>query len=147
MKKTTKLKNACQELLTKPQTTIRQVASVIGLLVSSFPGVALGPLYYRMLEADKTAALLSYKRDFDKPMSLSLPAREELEWWINNVHTESNPVQRAEPTITLKTDASKLGLGGIVQEHSTGGLWSVGEAAEHIIYLEMFAVFLYLKSF
>ena len=140
--KATKLKTACQELLTEPQTTIRQVASVIGLLVSSFPGVALEPLYYRMLEADKTAVLLSHKGDFDKRMSLSLPAREELEWWINNVHTASNPVQRAEPTVTLKTDAFKLGWGGIVQEHSTGGLWSVGEATERINYLEMLAVFL-----
>ena len=120
---------------------------MIGLLVLSFPGVALGPLYYRMLEADKTAALLSHKGDFEKPMSLSLPAKEELEWWINNVHTASSPVQRAEPTTTLKTDASKLGWGGIVQEHSTGGLWSVGDAAEHINYLEMLAVFLCLKSF
>ena len=119
---------------------------MIGILVSSFLGVALGPLYYRMLEADKTAALDSHKGDFDKPMSLSLPAREELEWWINNIHTAFNPIQRAEPTITLKTDASKLGWGNIVQDLSTGGLWSVGEA-EHINYLEMLAVFLCLKSF
>ena len=51
--KATKLKNASQELLTIPQPTIRQVASVIGILVSSFPGLAFGPLYYRILEADR----------------------------------------------------------------------------------------------
>ncbi len=49
--------------------------------------------------------------------------------------------------IIKKTDASKLGWGGIVQGQSTGGLWSVAEAAEHINYLEMLAVFLSLKSF
>jgi hypothetical protein len=145
--KATKLEQACQELLTQQQPTVRQVARVIGLLVSSFPGVALGPLYYRMLEADKTAALHYHKGDFDKPMSLSPPAREELKWWIDNIHTAFNPIQRDEPNIILKTDASKLGWGGIVQDQSTGGLWSVAEAAEHINYLEMLAVFLSLKSF
>jgi hypothetical protein len=145
--KATKLARACQDLLTKPQPTVRQVARVTGLLVSSFPGVAWGPLYYRMLEADKTAALHYHKGNFDKPMSLSLPAKQELEWWINNIPTAFNPILRDEPKITLKTDASKLGWGGVVQDHSTGGLWSVAEATEHINYLEMLAVFHSLKSF
>ena len=66
---------------------------------------------------------------------------------MNNIQTAFNPIQRAEPTITLKTDASKLSRGGIVQDHSTGGLWSVREVAEHINYLEMLAAFLDFKSF
>ena len=93
--KSAKLKNAFQELLTKPQPTIRQVASVIGILVSSFPREALGLLYYRMLEADKTAALHFHKGDFDKPMSLSPQARDELKWWVNNIDSAFNPIWRA----------------------------------------------------
>ena len=34
-----------------------------------------------------------------------------------------------------------------MQDHSTGGLWSAAETAEHINYLEMLAVFHSLKSF
>lgn len=35
------------------QFTVREVASFIGTLVSSFPGVEFGPLHYRHIEADK----------------------------------------------------------------------------------------------
>ena len=38
---------ACQSLLDKSQMTIREVAQVIGLMVSSFPAFQFGELYYR----------------------------------------------------------------------------------------------------
>ena len=37
--------------------TIREVALLIGTLVSTFPGVQFGPLHYRTLERDKNLAL------------------------------------------------------------------------------------------
>ena len=37
--------------------SIREVAQVIGLLVSSLPAVQYGPLYYRSLEIDKKIQL------------------------------------------------------------------------------------------
>ena len=54
---------ACQRLqiMTKPRTS--EVAEVIGLLVSNFPGVQFGPLHYRFLERDKTHALIIHKGD------------------------------------------------------------------------------------
>ena len=47
------LKTACHVLLTNPSPTIRELARVVGKIVSSFPGVMYGPLYYRLLERDK----------------------------------------------------------------------------------------------
>ena len=57
-KKKQKLRQLCQRFL-RPNTlfTIRQVASLIGSLVSSFPGVEFGPLHYRSIEADKESYL------------------------------------------------------------------------------------------
>lgn len=52
-----KLIEKCRALLTKDCSTIHKVARVIGLLISSFPGVAMDPLYYRITEADKIAAI------------------------------------------------------------------------------------------
>jgi hypothetical protein len=53
----TKLMRLCQKFLC-PNTlfTIRQVASLIGSRVSSFPVVEFGPLHYRHIEADKNAS-------------------------------------------------------------------------------------------
>ena len=53
------VQRACRELLLKPSASIRQVASIIGMLVDTFPGVKYGTLYYRCLEREreKTQAL------------------------------------------------------------------------------------------
>ena len=44
--KATSLQNVCTELLANPSPSIREVASVIGKIVSSFPGVMHGAFYY-----------------------------------------------------------------------------------------------------
>ena len=56
-----KLKQAATHLFYNENPTIREVAKVLGLIVSSFPGVAYGPLHYRYLEQDKTTALKTNK--------------------------------------------------------------------------------------
>jgi hypothetical protein len=142
-----KLIETCKELLTKEYPTIREVARVIGLLISNFPGVAMGPLYYRLSEADKIAALKHNKGKFDATMQLSAEAKEELVWWIHNIDTAFNPVHRGKPNVTIQTYASKLGWGCRLADKTTGGLWAQTESYEHINYLETLAVFLSLKSF
>ena len=44
---------------------IFEVAKVIGILVSNFPGVELGPLHYRALEHDKTSALAANAGNYE----------------------------------------------------------------------------------
>ena len=61
----------CQKFLQPNKLcTIRQVASLIGSLVSSFPGVDFGPLHYHALEADKDYHLNMHQGNFDALMSL-----------------------------------------------------------------------------
>ena len=48
------VKKACVNLLDKGKITVRELAHVIGLLVSSLPGVQFGELHYRKLEINKT---------------------------------------------------------------------------------------------
>lgn len=81
------LQRVCTELLACPSPSIREVASVIGKIVSSFPGGMHGVLYYRHLEKDKSQALQRTKGNFNASMSLSSPAKSELQWWINNFAT------------------------------------------------------------
>ena len=53
-KKGDKILQLCQRFShPNRQFTIPEVASFIGTLVSSFPGVEFGPLHYRHIEADK----------------------------------------------------------------------------------------------
>ena len=60
--------------------TIRVVESCIGRLVSSFPGVQFGSLYYRNVKTCKSTALYRAKSDFDAPIALTVKAFSELSW-------------------------------------------------------------------
>lgn len=141
-----KLKNACLNLVNKENCTVQQVAEVIGLLVSSLPGVELGPLHYRSLERDKSNALRENKGNFGSSMTLSPSSRAELNWWITNVDTSNKLISHSEPELLIQTDASTHGWGGVRGDQRTGGRWNQQEAPHHINYLELLAVLLTLKA-
>ena len=145
--KAVKLKVACQHLLATSLPSIRELARVIGKIVSCFPGVCFGPLYYRSLERDKITALQLNRWDFDKKATLSPQAQEELSWWVNNATSSHNVLTRGKPSYTLTTDASKQGWGAVFGTHCTGGLWAALESRNHINYLELLAVVLGLQVF
>ena len=64
------------------QITIRDLARLNGELVSSFPGVAYGHLFYRDLEVAKTEALKLNRGNYGSTMVLSDDKKSELQWWV-----------------------------------------------------------------
>ena len=69
-------------MVEKANPLILDVARVIGLIISLFPGAEYGPLHYRVLEHDKTNALAANAGDFNMPMKLSEASIQEMLWWI-----------------------------------------------------------------
>ncbi|CAB4033662.1 Hypothetical predicted protein, partial [Paramuricea clavata] len=120
--------------------TIREVASLIGSLISSCPGLGYGRLHYRNIERDKINALKSQKGNFEAKMSLSHESLEDLAWWIKNVKFQHRNIQHGSPNTVLFTDASLLGWGAKIQDgQCTNGIWTASEAAMHINILELLA--------
>ena len=134
-------------LVNTASPTIREVARVLGKIVSSFPGVMYGALNYRHIEHDKTCTLRTNRWNFDRHMYLGAKAKSELEWWIAHVMTANNVMTRDQPSCELTTDASNEGWGAVYGKQTTGGLWASDEKRHHINYLELLAVFLGLKAF
>ncbi|XP_077989926.1 uncharacterized protein LOC144444386 [Glandiceps talaboti] len=144
--KTVKLKQACTSLMAKHWPTIRDVAEVIGLIVSNFPGAQYGPLHYRSLEIDKTEALKAKAGNFDARMALSDLSKKDLQWWIENIDTANCPVSHRLPNIVMQSDASLKGWGACRSHKSTGGRWTLEESRHHINYLEILAALYALQS-
>ena len=142
-----KLRHACENLLATSSPSIRLVAQVLGLMAASFPGVMYGPLHHKFPEMDKTHALKLHKGNFDKNMCLSKEAIIDLKWWVTKLPTAYNLINHGDPQVTMTTDASLIGWGCFIDTVTSGGNWSPEEAQHDINYLEMFAVFLALKSF
>ena len=61
---------------------IRELASVIGSLISLFPAVPPGKLHYEHLEKIKSNALRLKRGNFKvRPSKLDALSHEELNWW------------------------------------------------------------------
>ena len=54
-------------------------------MVASFPAVTFGPLFYRVLDNEKSAALREAKGAYDERMRISEQGKLDLIWWIDNI--------------------------------------------------------------
>lgn len=78
------VKQAYTKLRTRDSCTTQEAARTTGLLVSSFLGVEMGPLFYRNFELDKAAALRDSYYSFDAVMPVSPEVKADL------THAESH---------------------------------------------------------
>ena len=109
--KTDRVVSAYQMLLSRSCVSIREVAQVIRLLVSSLPAVQYGPLFYRNLEIDKDEALLKNMGNFEALMPLSPKSRGDLRLWVRTLPHAYNHIDFSNADIEITTDASKIGWG------------------------------------
>lgn len=141
------IKRECQSLCSRQNSSIREVARVIGLIVSSFSAVDYGKLFYRSLEKEKIKALKISRGNFDASMAVTAEMKQDLTWWIENINSQYRIISRGPPDITIQTDASLSGWGAVFDLEKIGGRWSEYEQEKHINYLEMLAIWFALKSF
>ena len=147
--KKAKLLKIIDDVLSKSFVKIRTVASLIGNMVSTFPGSLYGPLYYRTIECDKNKALKQNKGNFEKNMELSLESIEEILWWKRNTPSMTAPIQWPPISKELSTDASgKNGWGASLSGTlPIGGTWTDDQLHLHINVKEMLAILYAVRSF
>ena len=134
---------------------IRSLSKFIGYLVSSFPAVELGPLYYRSLEKGKIQGLKENNFSYDAKAILSDQSKQDLLWWIKCIHVNcSEPIKPRTQSVLLFTDTSDEGFGAHVTSLSDGsildftqGNWSPIESCCHVNVNEIMAVKFALFSF
>ena len=144
----------CRQVIDDPAPSIRAVAELIGIFVSSFTAVEFGRLHYRHLESEKVQALKRVAGNYDKTFYLSGDAKTEIQWWIDNVDSQIRHIEHGKFAYILTTDASNFGWGAVFEalpsegaQQSTGGRWTLEEKLEHINGLELKAGLLGLQSF
>ena len=149
-KKKDKLKSLCLEALNGEVFPIRFIAQVIGKIVSYLPGVEFGKLHYRNLERDKIQALVVSKGDYEGLMHLSESAKNELQWWLDNVMYASRRIQHSTSSYVFQTDASGSGWGAACTtdvSRQSQGVWSQEQRCLHINVRELYVVFICLTIF
>ena len=80
-----KLITVIQELASKNEPSIREIAGLIGLMVAYTPGIEYSGAHFKALENDKIRALRCTKGDFNSQMWISEEGLQDIAWWWNNV--------------------------------------------------------------
>ena len=145
-RKTERLIHECQRVLSTTSLSIQDLASLIGSLVSTFPGVQFGPLHYRTSEHDKNLTLLCSNYNFEANVVLSPASKLDLNWWIRSLPTFFREIDHGQPQVFIYTDASQVGWGATLSTSTTQGLWNFHEAQLHINILELLAIKFGLRS-
>lgn len=149
--KVDKFMRAARDINSQNKPKIREVAGLIGLMISYLPAVQYGGAHVKNLEIDKITALKRNGGRYEARMHISPIARRDIQWWVVNLPQAQREVRAAKPEIVLYTDASLQGWGAHVtrpnqQPTTTGGRWKAGENDFHINVLELKAIKLGLQS-
>ena len=139
--------NKIKKLMATTFPTTRQLASVIGSVISLFPAVPLRKLHYRALEKDKTVALKKTSGNFDKFVArISVKAIDELNWWLTEISHARRDIHLPDIDFTIHGDTTEIDWGATDGNNPTGGKW-IEEKGNHINYLELKPVYLAAKSY
>ena len=141
-----KIAELARRLLERTNITILDLASFIGNLVAADPAVPLGPLHYKFLEIERNELLTEHIGNYDTKISLSSRARQDIEWWSNNIHNLTKPIVLPFPDCEIFTDASMSGWGATMNSEKIDGNWAESEIC-HINQLELKAAFLAAQTF
>ena len=147
--KVVKIDAKAEALRRAGRVVIRDLASFIGLIVSSFYAILEAQLYYRALERNKIQGL-SPECNFDNKVPLSNNSILELEWWKENVRLKNGRHIRFQNVdVQCRTDASFSGWGAL--DLKTGifaqGRWTSVAIRGNINCLELLAIFQALQAF
>ena len=136
-----------KKFISNNSNTLRDLASVLGTIISVIPATPYGKLHYRTTETFKILELKKAKGNFNAKLSLiSEDVNAELYWWIVNVGKHHQPICQPEIDLHLETDASLEGWGATDHHTTIGGRWHNTEG-HSINYLEMMAILLAIKSY
>jgi len=146
-RKASKIQQKCCELIQSDKVTIQFLAEIVGMMVATFPANKYGPLYYRLLDNEKTAALKHSLGNFKSKMILSNESRSDIKWWIDNIYDVSKTIRVPEPDYIFTSDASQQAWGGTYGTLATGGHWNDDEQHYHVNELELLAALYTIQSF
>ena len=104
--------NKIGTFLSNLQPKIRDLASVIGTLVSLFPAMSFGKLYYRNLEKKKIVAPKPKKGNYNTKLhKLGKEAKNELQWELRHILLANRSIYLPEVDFIINADPSEQGWG------------------------------------
>ena len=124
LEKARKIKMKCANTIKLKAISPRHLSSLIGKLFATSPAIPHAAIQIRYLQMDLTRGLQT--QSWDGKVSLSDRAKEEINWWIENIDlVEGNPISLGPPDIHIRSDASSKKAWGahVIGGPRTGCQW------------------------
>lgn len=145
--KINKIQLKCRSALADINIKIQIVAELVGSLVACFPASTYGFLYTRQLEYEKTQSLRLVNGNFSAAMQLSDLARQDIQWWLDNLDIQNRSLRHRFHDLMITSDASPIGWGAECGGLTCKGNWTPPLSEKHINVLELWAAFYGLRTF
>lgn len=138
-----KLRKQVYDMSKKSECRIRDLASMIGSLVSIFRMVKYGQMYTRNFERIRLKALEASQENYSARTTLPSSLGDDFSWWIKVLSNQNqrNIISSDNYALEIFSDASRTGWGASCQVGQTHGFWSNEEKALHINALELIAAY------
>ena len=145
--KVDRLKSQLVQVLDRPTLKARDLASIIGKLISM--SLAVGPVARLMTRS--LYAVLNTRQYWCQFLPVSREARQEIQFWLDNLDNVNGQGLWLSPSAVriVYIDASSTGYGGFTVEHGchvAHGLFSKIEVAKSSTWRELHAVKMVLGS-
>ena len=137
-----------QKMLASHSASARDVHSLLGQMESVARLLPYGRAHKHLLQWHVKDRRSQATQSWDYHISLGPWFRQAVEQWLNKDFLHAVvPVVHPQPDFCMFMDASLVGWGAHLGDLSVSGQWSVQWSKEHINVLELWAVWLALKSF
>lgn len=137
-----KVRREARQILCRDNWPAKKLAATIGLMNSICSAMSPGMLMTRYLLANLTKALAENAYDWNSTrVKLWEASKEELAWWIEEAQGyNGREFSQPKTELTIFTDASEHGWGGICGPNSCSGSWQDTEYSQSSNMRELMAI-------
>ena len=138
----------CQNLFSKSSAPLREIAKVLGLFAWAIKAVPFAQSHYRDLQRLYIEGCVRFENNLNSLVLLDSDSKINLSWWVAKlIKCNGKPMLAVDPDLTIYSDASNSGWGGVLNGVSTRGPWTEADRLRHINELELLAALYSLKAF
>jgi len=118
-KKLHALMREARKMMNQEETTVRELAHLLGMMVAAHPAILLAPLHYQNLERARLSTLRN-GGSYNSMVRLSLDLKSDLSWWTTNpIGSNGRTLQIPRWDLTIELNASMRGWGAFCQGTAT----------------------------
>lgn len=138
----------CERALKAESVSLRDIAGFLGNFAWTVQAIPFAQAQFRVIQWLYMEHANRLGKDLESKIILSVEARQDLSWWIENLaRVNGKAISATTPDLVIYSDASLTGWGAALNGATAMGSWSSEDKVRQINELELLTALWALKSF